>query len=390
MNELLGLVPYKFLAAAYSFLPSLIVLAYGGGAVGVGLVGAVTQLGFFLAPLFWSKFAMKTSHRRLMAFGYLSMVLGFILLSWPELVYIAAFFLAFFPTSIYFAAMSEVKRRKGDLGETLGKLEQLSGLAWAFGYFAGFLAIQMILPNAFAIILAGLALSSLPLVSVAIEDSGVAGVLRDGIKELKEFEIWFVSQLGKLKVSKFYFKADTKAKYLYLFGILFSISSALTFAQIPTLFELSFSAGSFVYIAFFIESLASSAFYFIAGKLKESSYVFGYVIRFVAFMALFIALVRHSMLWLLLFFLLIGFSWSFIMMFFEYVGLKMGEEIFGTLIAMRVLAVAVGSAFSGFLVNTVGFMNMFILALIVFVPTIVLYLDFERAAPKRMRKRAKA
>lgn len=386
MNELLGLIPYKFLMAAYTFLPALIVLSFGGGAVEVGLIGAVGQFGLFLAPLFWSRFSTVTSHRRLMAFGYLSMFFGFLILSTHKLIYFAVFFIAFFPTSIYFAAMSEAKRRKGDLGEILGKIEQFCGISWAFGYLTAFLVIQMIAPTAFAVILAGLALSSLPLVAIAIEEPNVVGVVKDGVQELKEFEMWLITQLGKFKITKFHFEADIKAIYLYIFGIVFSISSALMYAQMPTLFNSVFNVGSFVYLAFFIESLTSAAFYRIAGSLKDKSFVVGYGVRFFAFIALFFAIVKQSMLSLLIFFFLIGISWSFIMIFFEYVGLKMGEEILGTMLALRVLAIAIGSAFSGFIVDWIGFLNMFILSMIIFIPTIVLYIDFEKATPKRARK----
>ena len=156
MNEVLGLIPHKLIFAAYHYLPALIVLSLGGDSVAVGLINALYYTGLFFAPLVWSRFSKKANHKHMITFGYILMALFLIVLSNPSWIYIATFSLAFFPQAIYFGVISEVKKRKGSLGENLGKLEQTAGIAWAIGLLLSFVAVQFIGLPQFALLLAAL------------------------------------------------------------------------------------------------------------------------------------------------------------------------------------------------------------------------------------------
>ena len=93
---------------AYSFLPPLLVLALGKGAIEVGIVSSIHLFGLFLGPLIWSKFAPVTNRKYLVILGYLGMLFGLLMLSNTNFIYPAVFIMAFFPQASYFAVIAEV------------------------------------------------------------------------------------------------------------------------------------------------------------------------------------------------------------------------------------------------------------------------------------------
>jgi MFS family permease len=381
VDDLLCLIPYKLIFAAYSFLPPLMILSMGKGAVEVGLVSAVHLLGLFFGPLVWSKFAPVANRKYMVIFGYLGLFSGLLLLANPSLIYLAVFILAFFPPAAYFAVLAEVKRKKGSLGAALGKLEQLSGVAWALGLLLGFFGIQMLSLSQLSLLLASLTLISLPLVALAV-GSSMSGAFVNGFKELGNLRMWVISTGGITKVAVPKLKVARKALSLYFFGAIFALSSGLTFPQMPTFLKQVFNAPSLIYLCYFVDAAAAAALYGIAGRARHKAYLYGYFLRILAYVALLASTHFSNLPLLLLFYLVEGLAWGYIMMFFEYSGLKLGEEIYGTQLSIRLLLYSITSAASGFIVETVGFMTSFVAGLALFVSTILFYNHFRKEIEK--------
>jgi len=377
VNELLSLIPYKLIFAAYSFLPPLLVLSMGKGAVEVGLVSSIHLMGLFFGPLVWSKFAPVTNRKYLVILGYLGLFSGLSLLMIPGMIYPAVFVLAFFPQASYFAVLAELKRRKGSLGVALGRLEQISGAAWALGLVLGFFGVELLTLRQLILLLASLTLLSLPLVTIAVRSS-VGGAVVNGLKEFERFGMWVLHTGGLQKVAVPKLKVDRRALSLYLFGAVFALSSGLTFPQMPTFLKQVFNAPNLIYLCYFIDASTSAALNRLAGKARHRAYLYGYPFRILAYFALLASARLHDFPLLLLFYFLEGLAWGFIMIFFEYSGLKLGEEIYGTQLSLRLLVYSITSAVSGFVVNNVGFMSSFVAGLLLFASTFLFYRHFRK------------
>ncbi|MBR9689733.1 MAG: MFS transporter [Candidatus Altiarchaeota archaeon] len=382
MNELIMMMPYKVILAAYSSLPALILLSMGKGAIEIGILNSISLFGLLFGPILWSRFARVTNRKYLVAMGYLWIIVGLFMLTHTALIYPAVFVLAFFPQAVYFVAMAEIRRKEGSLGEALGNLEQTVGLAWAVGLLLGFVGVNILSLDQFTIVLASLATLSIPIVTRVIGEANIAKTVQDGIEELKEFEVWLFSTIGKIKIRAPQIKLEPRAFSLYLFGIVFSLSSGIIFPQLTTLLKFEFNAVKLIYMCLLIDALSSSAFFRIAGSLRHRGYIFGYILRLCAYSILLLSIMWGNMLLFLSFYLINGISWGFIMMFFEYSGLKIGEEVFGTFLFFRVLSFAIASAFSGILINSLGFFDSFLIAAILFSTTIFLYTEFESKSKK--------
>ena len=381
MNELLSIIPYKLIVAAYNFLPPLIVLAMGQGAVGVGIVSAVHMFGLFFGPLLWTKFASRTNRKYLVMLGYLGLFFGLLMLTRPSLLYLGVFVTAFFPQASYFAALAEVKRKKGSLGKSLGRLEQLSGIAWAVGLLVGFVGVSFLTIQQFIYLLAGMALIALPVVTMAV-GSSMTNAFVNGFKELGKFNMWVISSLGVTQVAVPQFKRDRRALSLYLFALVFAVSSGFTFPQMATFLERLFSAPNLIYLCYFIDACASTALFGLAGKARHRAYLFGYPLRILAYVALLASTYFINLPLFLLFYLVEGLAWGFIMIFFEYSGLKLGEEVYGTQLSLRLFTYSVTSAFSGFIIDNFGFMFSFVVGLLLFCSTWFFYGWFKKEIEK--------
>lgn len=377
MNELLCLIPYKLVMAAYSFLPPLLVLSMGQGAVGVGIVSAVHMLGLFFGPLLWTKFASRTNRKYLVMLGYLGLFFGLLMLTNPRFLYPAVFITAFFPQASYFAVIAEIKRKKGSLGKELGKLEQLSGIAWAVGLLLGFAGVSLLEMPQLLLLLAGLALISLPVVTLAI-GSSMTSAFVNGFKELGKFNMWVISSLGVTRVAVPQFKADRKAFSLYIFAVVFAVSSGLTFPQMATFLEDFFDAPTLIYLCYFIDACASTALFGIAGRTRHRAYAFGYPLRLLAYTALLASTFLRNLPLFLLFYLIEGLAWGFIMIFFQYSALKISEEVYGTQLSLRLFVYSITSAASGFIIENVGFATSFVAGLLLFGSTGLLYNKFKK------------
>ncbi len=373
MEEILSMLPYKFIFAGYNYLPALLILSFGGDSVSVGIINSIYYFGLFLAPLLWSRFSKKANHKSMITLGYATMAIGLIMISHSSLIYLATFILAFFPQSIYFGALSELKKKKGSLSEKLGRLEQTSGLAWAFGLIVSFFMVQFFSLSEFSLILALLSILSFPFISFIFHDFGFLKMASRSIHGLREFQTWLFSKSHGALISNI-----KEVKLIYLLICVYSISSGIIILQLPTLITNIFGAGSLVYICSFVGSIASASLFKVAGRLKYSSYKIGYVLKMLGFGLLLSSIYFESLILLLLFYLVNGFSWSFIMMFFEYASLKVGEEVFGTAIALRLLAIAIFSVISGYLIKFLGFFNAFLIGVVIMASTILIYKKFEK------------
>jgi hypothetical protein len=377
VNELLSLIPYKLIVAAYNFLPPLIVLSRGEGAVGVGIVSAVYMFGLFFGPLLWTKFASHANRKYLVMVGYIGLLLGLLMLTLPSMLYPGVFVTAFFPQASYFAVLAEVKRKKGSLGESLGKLEQLSGIAWAVGLLIGFAGVSFLTIPQFIILLAAMTLVSLPLVTMAV-GSSMTSAFVNGFKELGKFNMWVLSSLGVTRVAVPQFKRDRRALSLYLFAIVFAVSSGFTFPQMATFLEDFFAAPNLIYLCYFIDACASTALFSVAGRARHRAYQFGYPLRILAYVALLASTYFVNLPLFLLFYLVEGLAWGFIMIFFEYSGLKLGEGVYGTQLSLRLFTYSVTSALSGFIIDSFGFLVPFVAGLLLFCSTWLFYGWFKK------------
>jgi MFS family permease len=372
----MALVPYKLLFGVYNFLPPLLVLEAGGGPVGVGLVGALHLIGLLFGPLVWSRFCHVTSRRNVVVLGYLGLVAGLLLLTHPGLMYAAVFTMAFFPQAIYFAVMAELKQREGSLSHSIGRIGQVSQLAWAVGLLCGFAFTQFLTLQQTVWALLGMAVFLVPVVARAVGEESV-NVFINGFEELRNLRMWAMSQVGALNVTAPRLKADARAYWFYLMGVVFSLASGITFSQISTFLETEFSASRLVYICFFIDAVCSAATYRAGSERRWASFKAGYPLRIVAFLVLMASARLHNLLLFLSFFVLSGTSWGFIMMFFEYAGLKLGKDVLGTVLSLRMLAYSLASAASGFMIERYGFNFVFSLGFLVFTLTALSHTRFE-------------
>ncbi|MBR9681033.1 MAG: MFS transporter [Candidatus Altiarchaeota archaeon] len=382
MNELLAILPYKFILAAYSYLPALIVLSLGHGEIAVGFITSVSLIATLFGPVVWSRFSLVTNRKYLIALAYLGMVVGLLLITQIEWIYASVFILSLFPQAAYFVGIAEIRAREGHLGEALGDLEEAIGIVWAVGLLAGFIGSQLLSLDQFAILLASMGILSIPIVTRTIQETSVVKTIQDGVEELRQLELWLVGVFGKIKIKYPSFHMNKDALSLYIFGIIFSFSSGFVFPQLPTLLDQSFGAAKLIYLCVFIEALTSAATFRLGGLLRDKSYIFGYFTRIISYSLLLTAVYMNSMLGLLLFYFVNGISWGFIMMFFEYSGLKLGEKVFGTFLSLRILAFVIASGMSGFMIRDLGFFQSFSIAFGIFLTTFLFYIKFEREKTK--------
>lgn len=382
MNELLAILPYKFILAASSYLPALIVLSLGQGSIAVGFITSVSVLGTLFGPVVWSRFALITNRKYMVAMAYLGLVFGLFLLMSPKWIYLAVFILSLFPQAAYFVALAEIRRKKGSLGESLGRLEEAVGIVWALGLALGFLGTEILGLDQFAVLLAGIGMLSIPIVTRAIGEFSVSRTVMDGLDELKKLEIWAIGAFGKLKIKHPQIHFKKEALSLYIFGIIYSFASGIIYTQLPTLLDMEFGAARMVYICVFIDALASAAIFRMAGLLRDRSYIYGYITRTIGYSILIAAIGLKNMFGVLLFYFMSGVSWGFIMMFFEYSGLKLGEKVFGTFLFFRLVSYALASGISGFMIDTLGFFNSFTIGFVIFLLTFFFYTGFEKEKKK--------
>ncbi len=415
------IAPYKFLGALITTL-SMILAVDLYRHIGASIVFSLIMAGNMLASIIFGKYLFNIKRKGLL------IVLGFVgtLFSTSiilkaksiEMLSLAVFIYSLLSNSTYFALLSILSDLKKY--ELVGRIEEVGGWAWVLGLLFGAFAVKILGMQAVLQLLVISSILSL-IYSIYILDVLRAKIIKAGIrKRRKKIKIEESGLLILLEKSLEIFEKEVdvvakkvsasmhsivKSPYMLpfihmkvslpkknldvhiTFFALF-LSFGIVFSQIVAFMKDKGIENSTIFIFSLVSSILSAMFY---KKAVDVYDIRGFVgIRLLMLAILLISILAHGYYFaflMLLFYILNGYTWAYIVvspnkMFIEHSKGDLGVNNF-----FKNLGYAIGGIFSGFIVESAGFLACFAVSSAIILLTYMFGRFTVNGAKKSMKKR---
>ncbi len=390
------IAPFKFLGALITTL-SIILAVDLYRHIGASIVFSLIMAGNMLASIIFGKYLFNSKRK-----GFL-IVLGFVgtLFSTSiilkadsiELLSLAVFIYSLLSNSTYFASLSILSDLKKY--ELVGRIEEIGGWAWVLGLFFGAFAVKILGMQAvlqllviFSVLSLIYSIYILDVIrakiikaeirkrrkKIKIEESGLLILLEKGL-EIFEKEVDVVARKVSASMHSIvrspymlpftHMKVSLPKKNLDIHITFFALflSFGIVFSQIVAFMKDKGIENSTIFIFSLVSSILSAMFYKKAVNVYD---IRGFVgIRLLMLVVLVISILAHGYYFtilMLLFYLLNGYTWAYIVvspnkMFIEHSKGDLGVNNF-----FKNLGYAIGGIFSGFIVESAGFLACFVVS----------------------------
>jgi|GEM_PF-6951728 len=353
---------YRAIMTFYSPIPAILAINFGWGAKAVGIIAALTSMGSLFSNYFWPRYAAKAEKAGVISLGFLGIILGALLLQNSKTLILAVIVMSLLPDAAYYFLLEGVRRKRGKLSKNVSSFYRSESAGMLGGSVLGAISSYVLSESFLPFVLLGASILSV-LISMkyldhlSVEPTPKRGIVEERLvtsKKMKKFGLKYVGEIGLTR---------KMLPYLFMSG-LFSLSFSLIYPQLPVIVEMVFGNASLFYTFTILARVFGTLAYKLAGSLNHKSFWIGWPIRLLAF--LLIAATRFTKWALPVFFLVAGFGWAFIKTFYGIMNLESGEKLTSLNLVVRSLFYTLGSAVSGTLMVSIGFVGSALISSLLF------------------------
>ncbi len=327
--------------AVYVPLPALIALNQGWTPKSIGIIATLMSFGTLFSNWVWPKYVAASKKVGALSLGFISILLGSLLLQNPSTLILAIIILSVFPSLAYHTLLNEVKNDKGSLSENVAMFHQSTSSGNLFGLIIGVFCSQFFSIEQLPFILFVVALLSTLLISSLIDIEGLFPIFVGGFNEIKKVNS-HIRKKRKRERDTSYVK--TFIPYLIL-SSLFSLSLSTIGAQFTTIIKFLFLDPSLYYLFAIVLEIGIILTYKISGKVGNKALPLAIILRFLACLSLIFTISNKWM--FISYALLTGITWGFINTFYSTINLQTNENILSLNRTLRSVSYMFGSYFSG-------------------------------------------